>query len=369
MSLPATMRAVQYSAFNQPLASVTLPTPAPAKGEVLVKTAAAAINPIDFKVRASVCRPWCLCGWVDRGRGKTARASQRARSFLLTHPHRQLRDGMLPRPIARVPCVPGADVAGTVVAVGPGVTGFAANDRVYGIKNATAPLGTLAEFVSVPVSGLVKTPASLTDAQAAALPLAGLTALQALDAARVAEGDAVLITAAAGGVGSLAVQLATARGARVVGTCGPANLDFVTSLGATPLDYTRGPLAANAPAGVIPEGGFDAVIDVMGGAVEDEVYALTKKTGRFQSVLNSGTSLVAIVKRKARSLLGRGPAYGVTILNVGRASEGLRGFNDLLAANKLKPIVAEPLRKLDDAEQAFADLKAGHTRGKIVFEV
>lgn len=276
---------------------------------------------------------------------------------------------MVPRPIARLPCVPGADVAGTVVAVGPGVTGFAPNDRVYGIKTATAQLGTLAEYVAVPATGLVKTPASLTDAQAAALPLAGLTALQALDAARVAEGDSVLITAAAGGVGSLAVQLASARGARVVGTCGPANLDFVKSLGATPLDYTRGPLAANAPAGVIPEGGFDAVIDVMGGAVEDEVYALTKKTGRFQSVLNSGTTISRVVKGKVRALLGRGPAHGVTILSVGRAADGLRGFNDLLAANKLKPIVSEPLRKLDDAEQAFKDLAAGHTRGKIVFEL
>ena len=276
---------------------------------------------------------------------------------------------MLPRPVARVPCVPGADFAGTIVAVGAGVSEFAVDDAVYGIVSATAPLGTLAEYVAVPTSGLVHRPPALPPTDAASLPLAGLTALQALDAARVARGDTVLVTAAAGGVGSLAVQLVVARGARVVGTAGGKNQAFVKELGATPLDYTKGPLAANASPGVIPEGGFDAVIDVMGGAVEDEVYALTAKKGRFQSILNSGTSVPKIVKGKARALLGAGPKYGVTVLSVSHAAEGLKGFNDLVAAGKLRAIVSAPLRKLDDAEAAFADLKAGHTRGKIVFEV
>jgi NADPH:quinone reductase-like Zn-dependent oxidoreductase len=254
------------------------------------------------------------------------------------------------------------------VATGPAASRFAVGADVYGIKSATDKAGgALAEYATVPEAQLAARPSSLSPAQAASLPLAGLTALQALDAARVKAGDRVLVTAAAGGVGSLAVQLAVARGATVVGTCGPRNVDFVKSIGcADALDYTRGPLAPQLADG----GGFDVVLDMMGGAVEAETIKLASRPGaRFQSVLNSGTSALAIAGAKVRQWVGAGPKYGVTILSVKRAGDGLRQFNDLVAAAKLAPVVAGAPRPLEEAGAAFEELKAGHVRGKLVVEV
>ena len=274
----------------------------------------------------------------------------------------------------KTPAVPGADLAGVVEASPNGSTRFSEGSRVYGIKAATDANGTLAEFVAVPETQLAPIPAALSFEQAAALPLAGLTALQALRSANVKSSDRVLITAAAGGVGSLAVQLARGEFGceTVVGTCGPKNLEFVKEqLGASEVfDYSsagetlRGTFSA-------PAAQFDVTVDVMGGATEIDALAATKTKklgGRFASVLNSGTSVKSVASGFFNALLGKGPAYSMTILSVKNAGEKLESFNKLIEEGKLKPVVAT-VRPLEEAAAAFAELEAGHTRGKQIIKV
>ena len=310
------------------------PKPVPKPNEVLVRVVAASLNPIDFK----------------------------------------LKRGDLGKLFTKTPMVPGADVAGVVVEASSSGK-FAAGAKVYGIKSATDPNGTLAEFVAVPESQLAPIPGSLTFEQAASLPLAGLTALQALRAASAKSSDRVLVTAAAGGVGSLAVQLARGEFGceSVVGTCGPKNLGFVTEqLGASEaFDYTvAGKTLENTFASSAP---FDVVVDMMGGATESDALAATKTKklggGRFASVLNSGTSVKSVASGYLNALWGKGPAYSVTVLSVKNAGEKLeKVFNKLVEEGKLKPVVAA-VRPLEEAAAAFAELEAGHSRGKQVIKV
>lgn len=314
------------------------PKPVPKPNEVLLRVVAASINPIDFK----------------------------------------LRRGDLGKLFTKTPMVPGADVAG-VVEASPAGSRFAKGSKVYGIKSATDPQGTLAEFVAVPESQLAPIPASLSLEQAAALPLAGLTALQALRTAAVKPTDRVLVTAAAGGVGSLAVQLARWEfGCEdVVGTCGPKNLDFVEKeLGASEaFDYTApGKTLENTfgPPSPSPSSPFDVTVDLVGGATEADALKATKTKklgGRFASILNSGTSARSVASGLLGALSGRGPAYSVTVLSVKDAGQKLEAvFNRLVEEGKLKPVVAK-VRPLEEALDAFAELEAGHTRGKQVLKV
>ncbi len=151
--------------------------------------------------------------------------------------------------------VPGRDVAGTVVALGPGVTRFAVGDKVFGSAQ-----GSLADFACAQEARLAHQPAGVTPAQAAVLAISGLTALQALDAARVQTGDRVLVIGASGGVGSYAVQLAAARGAHVTGVSSAAKAEAVRAWGAEHvLDYAVTDPTAQAES-------YDAVIAIAGGA-------------------------------------------------------------------------------------------------------
>ncbi|MEU3727739.1 alcohol dehydrogenase catalytic domain-containing protein, partial [Streptomyces sp. NPDC031705] len=198
------MRAMTYETYGgtEVLAESRLPVPKVAPGEVLVRVRCAAVNPVDWKI---------MSGGLD---------------------------GMMDTVF---PVVPGWDVAGTVERVGidapeftPGdeVMGYARKDWVHG--------GTFAEFVSVPVRCLAPKPASLDWGQAAGLPLAGLTAYQLLTRLGTGAGDTVLVHGAAGGVGSLGVQIARALGARVIGTASPRNHDRLRELGCEPVAYGDG---------------------------------------------------------------------------------------------------------------------------------
>lgn len=176
--------------------------PQPVPDEVLVKTTAAGLNPVDTQVRAGA--------WVPDAMGEP-------------------------------PMILGWDIAGTVEEVGDGVSEFAPGDRVFGMPSFPAQGRCDADYVAAPAREIARAPASLTDEQAGALPLAGLTAWQALvDRAAVGEGDRVLVQAAAGGVGHFAVQIAKARGAYVIGTARAEKHDFVRELGVDePIDYTE----------------------------------------------------------------------------------------------------------------------------------
>ena len=227
------MRAVTYPAYSTDLATLTrggaARSPKLAPSAVLIEVKAAAVNPVDWKV---------MTGGLD---------------------------GLME---AVFPVVPGWDVAGVVVALGPDTPEFAVGDEVIAYaRKDTVGAGTFAELVAVPAVAVARKPASLSFEQAAGLPFAGGTALRTLDALEVSAGDTVLIHAAAGGVGSFGVQIAVARGARVIGTASATNHDFLRELGAEPVAYGDGVVErvrASRPHGV------DAVADFVGGQAGDE---------------------------------------------------------------------------------------------------
>ena len=213
------MRAITQQALGGPevLELVDLPQPEPTPTEVLVRVAAAGVNPVDWKVR--------------------------------------LRGGLLGEP----PFTVGWDVAGTVEALGFGVTRFAVGDRVFGMPRFPREAAAYAEYVTSPSRQLARIPEGLSDVEAAALPLAGLTAWQALvETADVQPGQRVLVLGAAGGVGHLAVQIAKARGAYVIGTARSAKHGFLAELGADEaVDYSLGPVEEAV-------GDVDVVLDLVG---------------------------------------------------------------------------------------------------------
>ena len=237
------MRAVVLRGFGGPevlrLEQADRPEPIPT--EVLVRVRAAGINPVDAKTRA--------------GRGMAAA-------------------------LGEPPLILGWDVAGVVEEVGAGVTRFAAGDEVFGMPWFPRQAGAYAEYVTAPSRHFAPLPHGLTVAQAAGLPLAGLTAWQALvDLGCIMDGDRVLVLAAAGAVGHLAVQIAKALGAYVVATASTANHDFLRELGVDePIDYTEQRFEQAAA-------DLDVVVDLIG----TEEYGL-----RSLGALREGGLLIAV---------------------------------------------------------------------------
>ena len=278
---------------------------------------------------------------------------------------------MIPRPILRLPKIPGADLAGTVESPAPGGR-FKKGDRVFGIVSAaSAGGGTLAEYALVPESQLAPLPPSLTFEEGASLPLALLTAWQALDAGRVGAGQRVLCTAAAGGVGGFATALAAARGATVAGTASARNAAYISGRGVTTsIDYTASPDAVAAIAAGPDADKFDVAIDVMGGATEDAAYGATKdKGGRFVSVMNSATSIPKVASRSLRGFLGLGRKYSFVVLSTKDVGPRLEEATGLIAAGKLAPPAIKVFQGLGSVGAAMDELAGGHVRGKVVVRV
>jgi NADPH:quinone reductase-like Zn-dependent oxidoreductase len=245
------------------------------------------------------------------------------------------------------PVVPGFDVAGVVERIGPSVTEFTPGDEVIGyVWQDVIRLGTFAEVVAAPVRTLARKPARLTWEEAAALPLAGLAAYQALVCRmRLRPGETLLVHAAAGGVGSFAVQLARWLGARVIGTASEHNHDVLRRLGAEPVAY-RGPLAERlrelAPDGV------DAVLDGVG----------RRALRASQGLLRSGGRVVSLVEPRVTEL-------GGTYLFARPDAADLAVLARLADERRLAIEVARTL-PLEQAAEAQELLREGHTRGKIV---
>ncbi|MGW4380841.1 NADP-dependent oxidoreductase [Kitasatospora sp. NPDC004531] len=242
------MKAIAIHRYGGPdvVEYTELPDPKVGPDTVLVRTRAVGVNPVDWKIRE---------GHLD---------------------------GILD---AHFPMIMGFDLAGVVQAVGGAVTEFRAGDEVIGyVRKDVLGYGTYAELVSAPVRTLARKPAALDWAQAGGLPTAGLTARQALvHALRLRRGESVLIHAAAGGVGSIAVQVAGALGARVIGTAGTHNHTFLRGLGAEPVEYGQG-LAERVRA-LAPDG-VDAVLDLVGGDALDLSTALLKNPARIASAVD-----------------------------------------------------------------------------------
>jgi NADPH2:quinone reductase len=307
------MKAIAYDHFGSAddLELKDLPTPHPGSDSVLVQVKAASLNPVDYKAREGH-----LQGVID----------------------------------AVFPVVPGWDVAGVVVKPGLDTPEYAAGDEIlaYARKDVLSG-GTLAEFVEVPVRTAARKPEGLSFEDAAALPLTGLTALQTVRRAGVTAGQTVLIHAAAGGVGSYAVQLAALAGARVVGTASERNHEYLRRLGAEPLSYGDG--LVEAARALVPEG-FDVILDFVGHGALDTVPELLRPGGMVASITDT----------RARDL------YGGQYVWVRPDTEDLAELARLAAEGTLAVEVAEVF-DLAQAPEAYRTLEGGHVRGKLVVRI
>jgi NADPH:quinone reductase-like Zn-dependent oxidoreductase len=311
------MRAVQTTAAGPPevlvLTAVDRPTPLPT--EVLLRVYAAGVNPVDWKIRSGVLPP----------------------GGLGTHPF-----------------VQGWDVAG-VVEAGPRVTRFEPGDEVFGLIWFPRPGGGYGEFVTAPARQLARKPASLSFAEAAALPLAGLTAYQTLvEFAGLQPGQRILITAAAGGVGHLAVQIAKARGALVTGTARTSKHDFLREIGVDhPVDYTRVDVANSVR-------GQDVVLDVVGGEYSIELL----------ESLRPGGLLILTIGQVSPELAARAEELGVRVCAflVEPSHAGLEALAELVEAGKLR-VHIEQVFALADVAKAHELGEETRTTGKIVLSI
>lgn len=312
-----TMHAVRAHSRGGPeqLVYEMAPRPRPAPGEVLVAVRAASITSDELTWDAT---------WTDRldATGKD-----------------------------RTPIVPSHEVSGVVSELGPGVTAAAVGDEVYGLIPFTRD-GAAAEYVSVPVDVLAAKPAGLEHDKAAAVPLAALTAWQALvDHAAVKAGQHVLILGGAGGVGSFAVQIASALGLQVTATAAARDSDFVTGLGAQQvLDYagTRFEDHVND---------VDAVLDLVGGETQT----------RSWTVLRPGGVLVSIVSPPDPKKAAEHGARG-TFFIVEPNHDELDAITRLIENGRLAPVV-DRVVALTETRNAYEALRRKHRRGKVVIHV
>jgi len=303
------MRAAAYDRFgDESVLRIADDHPEPPLGPdvVLVRAHAAGVNPVDITIRE----------------GHLAGA----------YPH-------------HFPIVPGWDLSGVVEAVGPAVVDVAPGDEVFGyVRRDDVQWGTAAELVPVPQRCVAHKPGSLSFAEAGALPLAGLTAYQALtEVLDVGEGDRVLVHRAAGGVGFFAVQIAVALGAHVIGTASPRNHGFLRDAGvAETYDYAAGPLSEQLSEPV------DAVLDLVGGETLADAPKQVRAGGRIASVVDP-------------SVLDLGGRYVFVRPDVHDLEELAR----MADAGQLRVPIAKafPLEQIADAHRLVA---GGHVRGKVV---
>ncbi|MEV8554748.1 NADP-dependent oxidoreductase [Streptomyces glaucescens] len=306
------MRAVVVEQWGGPEALVEREAerPEPGLSEVLVRVHAAGVNPVDWKTRAS----GALIEW------------------------------------GAVPAV-GWDVSGTVEAVGPGVSVHRPGDEVFGMPLFPRQAGGYAEYVVAPARHFAPKPAGLTHVEAAALPLAALTAWQALvDAADVRPGQRVLVHAAAGGVGHFAVQIAKARGAHVIGTASAAKHDLVRELGADEVVDYRAVRFEDVVSDV------DVVLDGLGGETAE----------RSLKVLRSGGLLITLPGPDDVPAAADGVRAAWMLVEPDHL--GLREITALVERGALRPVV-ETVLPLEEAAQAHRIGERGRTTGKIVLTV
>lgn len=307
------MKAISYSAYGSAdvMEYGERPDPKVGPDTVLVKVRAAAVNPVDWKARE---------GYLQGGLE------------------------------AVFPVIPGWDVSGVVVQPGFAVDEFAVGDEVIGyVREDFLSRGTFAEYVAAPVRALARKPLSLSFEEAAGLPLAGLTAYQVLHRTlKIRDGDTVLIHAAAGGVGSIAVQIARHAGCRVVGTASPRNHEHLRSLGAEPVEYGEG--LVDRLRELVPAG-FDASFDTVGG---DALRASA-------DTLAQGGRLASIADGEVFSYGGRYAFVRPDADDLAQVAE--------LAERGIVSVHVDRVFPLERAADAYRLNQEGRTRGKIVVTV
>lgn len=322
------MKVATFVKFGPPevVQIVDIATPVPKDDQVLLKVRAASLNPLDWHF----LRGTPYAGRISMGLFKPKGAWI------------------------------GADIAGKVEATGKNVTQFKPGDEVFGTCR-----GSFAEYACPFERAIVKKPSQLTFAQAASLPLAGITALQALrDRAKIQAGQKVLVNGASGGVGTFAVQIARSFGAEVTGVCSSRNADLVRSLGASHvIDYTRQDFT-NSPQK------FDVILDNVANRSLSECRRALNPTGKYVLVGGGGPN--------DQGLLGPGLSRAITSAILSRfVSQHLSFFmakldnkdllvlRELVAAGKIKPVIDRSYR-LNEIRDALRYLEAGHARGKVI---
>jgi len=309
----ATMKAVRFHEYGGPevLKYEDAPKPEPAPGELLIRVHATSVNPVDWKVREGHMK------------------------------------GMMNYTL---PLIPGWDVSGVVEAAGPG-TATKPGAEVYS-KPDLSRNGTYAEYVVAKESEVAAKPKSIDHITAASIPLAGLTAYQALyDAANLSAGQKLLIHGAAGGVGTFAIQLAKLRGAYIIATASKTNHDFLKALGANEcIDYNSTKFED-----VVRDA--DVILDTITGETMERSWACLRKNGILISILEPPKPEKAA-------------AHGVRCHHTFVQSSGaeLAELAKLVDSGKLKPVI-EKVYPLSEARAAQESNAQGHTRGKIVLRV
>ncbi|WP_367988126.1 NADP-dependent oxidoreductase [Vibrio sp. NTOU-M3] len=298
------------------LAIQSSPIPEPKAGEVLVKVAFSGVNPIDVKTRAGL-------GWA---------ASQN-------------KD--------KLPWVPGYDIAGEVIATGENVAKFQVGECVAGFVGFPLQGGGYSQYVCVAEAELSLVPDSVTLEAAAALPLAGQTAVQALDKAAVKEGERVLILAGAGGVGHITVQVAVAAKAEVFTTCSESNLDYMATLGAHAVNYQFAPVSERVE-------DADVLIDLIGGDAALDALKCLKDNARVVTV---PTLTAELICEKAK-LLG----FEATGMLVDPSPEQLDTMLYMVSVGILKTEIQQ-IYPMKDVSLAHQQIETGHTRGKILLDM
>lgn len=317
----ATMKAVRMHAFGDidVLRYEEVEQPLPQAEEVLVRVHAAGINPVDWG----------------------------ARSYPM--PSTTGAAGVV------LPYTLGWDLAGSVVALGAGVTHFTIGEAVYSMSRFPREAGAYSEYTAVPVSDLARKPEHLTYQQAAAAPMSALTAWQALfDAAELQAGQTVFIPGGAGGVGHFAIQLAKWKGARVITTTSTRNIAFVQDLGAdVVIDYTRQTIAE-----ALQE--VDVVLDMMSEDVLKEAFRGVKRGSRV-------VSLIRAHKELGEQLAEQAGAHFTFIL-VHPSGEQLTRIANLCDGGQLKVFI-ETTFPLQDVAKAHKLSEGRHVRGKLVLTI
>ncbi len=311
----ATMKAVRLHQFGDPdvLVYEDAPKPEPKDGEVLIKVVAAGINPVD--------------AMVEKG------------AMEKEVPH-------------SLPLIPGWDVAGTVEALGPGVTNLAASDAVFAFADIRRD-GAYAEFISLPAALVCPKPATTDFTAAASIPLAGTTAWEALtEQANLQSGQTILIHGAGGSVGAFAVQFAKAKGAKVIGTATGDDVEYVRGIGAdTVIDYKTEKFEDIAK-------NVDAVLDTISGDTQARSWATLKDGGVLVSTLPGAEPPPDAASRgvQGKSFMAHPGA------------ENLAEIARLVDAGQVETRIGATF-PLSEAKKAQEQAKSGHTKGKIVLTV
>jgi len=325
------MKAFVYREYGGPekLRLETVATPAPGPGEVLVEIHAASINAADYRLRRA--DPWLA----------------------------RLANGLL-RP-KKYPVL-GSDLAGVVVATGPGVTAFERGDAVFGDAFPDG-LGAFAEYATLGVEHIAGVPQGMSMREAAAVPLAGITVLQAVrDVAALEPGQKALIQGAGGGVGTLLVQMAKTYGAHVVAVCGPGSCELVRRLGADRvLDYTKSDFAAEATR-------YDAIFGVNGRRRLSEYKRCLVPGGIYVMIGGDNAQIFDALLKGRLVFASGGKRARILTINGKRRGDDVSELRRLLASGELKPVV-DRVFPFEDLPLAFEYAERGHVQGKVVLQM